>query len=168
MTCNSNPELSRSNAGATSHKGLELSLVQQVTSAFSINSNLTWVPELEFKTGTNAGKRLPYAPKLVVNLGLSYELERLALMLNMHHRVEQFGDPTNRIDIPSNAAGGIGGGLLPSYTAVDLLSQYQLSDNFTVFGTFKNITDKRYIAGLREGIYVGSERAFEMGGRYRF
>lgn len=168
VTGNSNPELSRSNAGATSHKGLELSLAQQVTSAFSIDSNLTWVPESEFKTGTNAGKRLPYAPKLVANLGLSYELERLALTLNMHHRGEQFGDPTNRIDIPSNAAGGIWGGLLPSYTVVDLLSQYQVSDNFTVFGTVKNITDKRYIAGLREGIYVGTERAFEIGGRYRF
>jgi Fe(3+) dicitrate transport protein len=32
----------------------------------------------------------------------------------------------------------------------------------------KNLADKRYISGLREGIYVGPERSFEIGARYRF
>ena len=80
----------------------------------------------------------------------------------------QFGDPTNRVDIPTNAASGIWGGLLPAYTVIDLLSQYQVTENFSVSGSVKNLADKRYISGLREGIYVGPERSFEIGARYRF
>jgi len=30
----------------------------------------------------------------------------------------------------------------------------------------KNLTDKRYITGLRQGIYVGPERSVEVGIRY--
>ena len=36
------------------------------------------------------------------------------------------------------------------------------------YGAVKNLEDKRYIASLRQGIYVGPERSFEAGVRYRF
>lgn len=36
----------------------------------------------------------------------------------------------------------------------------------TVFGAVKNIGDRPYITGLRQGIYVGPERSFEVGLRY--
>jgi Fe(3+) dicitrate transport protein len=168
VTGNSNPALSLSNAGATSHRGIEFSFSQPLTAGLRLDTNATWVPESEFETGSNAGKRLSYAPKVLANLGLSYALEKLDLSLNLHHRGEQFGDPTNIVAIPTNAAGGIWGGLIPSYTVIDLLSQYQVTENFSVSGSVKNLADKRYISGLREGIYVGPERSFEIGARYRF
>lgn len=168
VTGNSNPELSRSNSGATSHHGMEFSLSQPLLSGLTLDANATWVPVSRFDTGSNQGKRLPYAPKILANLGLNYELDKLGVALNLHHRGEQFGDPTNRMDIPANAAGGIWGGLIPAYTVVDLLTQYQLSPNLSLSGSVKNLTDKRYISGLREGIYVGPERSFELGARYRF
>lgn len=168
VTGNSNPLLSRSNGGATSHRGIELSLSQPLNNIWRVESNLTWIPTSEFKTGTTAGKRLPYAPKIVANLGVNADLDKLSLSLNLHHRGEQFGDPTNLVAIPTNAAGGIWGGLIPSYTVADLLAQYQFSSAFSLSASVKNLTDKRYIAGLREGIYVGTERSFEVGARYRF
>jgi Fe(3+) dicitrate transport protein len=168
VTGNSNPALSLSNAGATSHRGMEFSFSQPLIASLRLDTNATWVPESEFETGSNAGKRLSYAPKVLANLGLSYALEKLDLSLNLHHRGEQFGDPTNIVAIPTNAAGGIWGGLIPSYTVIDLLSQYQVTENFSVSGSVKNLADKRYISGLREGIYVGPERSFEIGARYRF
>lgn len=168
VTGNSNPELSRSNAGETSHYGMEFSVSQPLMAGLDLDLNATWVPESEFETGTDQGKRLPYAPKILANLGLNYELEQLNLSLNLHHRGEQFGNPANTVAIPTNAASGIWGGLIPSYTVIDLLSQYQLSDNLSLSGSVKNLTDKRYISGLREGIYVGPERSFELGARYRF
>ena len=88
--------------------------------------------------------------------------------ISAHHRGEQYGDPTNRSDIPADAAGGIWGGLMPSYTVLDVTAQYNLADNVSVFGAVKNLTDKRYITGLRQGIYVGPERSFELGVRYQF
>lgn len=168
VTGNSNPNLSRSNAGETRHYGMEFSLGFPLATDLTVDTNLTWVPESEFKTGTTAGNRLPYAPKVVANLGLNYDLQALTLSLNLHHRGEQFGDPSNRVALPVNAAGGIWGGLMPSYTVVDLLAQYEFSTDVAVFGSVKNLTDKRYISALREGIYVGPERSFEVGARYRF
>lgn len=168
VTGNSDPNLSRSNAGETRHYGMEFSFGYQLAANLALDSNLTWVPESEFKTGTTAGNRIPYAPKVIANLGLTYDVADWNLALNLHHRGEQFGDPTNLVAIPTNAAAGIWGGLLPSYTVLDLMTQYKVNTQFEVFAAAKNLTDKRYITGLREGIYVGPERSFELGARYRF
>ncbi|MDX5405997.1 MAG: TonB-dependent receptor [Chromatiaceae bacterium] len=168
VTGNSDPALSQSNAGKTEHRGMEFMLGYELGGGFSLDSNATWVPTSEFKTGDNAGNRLPYAPKFIANLALTYQLEQLTAAISAHHRGEQYGDPSNREDIPANAAGGIWGGLMPSYTVLDVTAQYNLADNVSVFGAVKNLTDKRYITGLRQGIYVGPERSFELGVRYQF
>lgn len=168
VTGNSDPNLSQSNAGKTEHRGMELMLAYELGGGFSLDSNATWVPTSEFKSGDNAGNRLPYAPKFIANLALNYQLEQLTAAISAHHRGEQYGDPTNRSDIPADAAGGIWGGLMPSYTVLDVTAQYNLADNVSVFGAVKNLTDKRYITGLRQGIYVGPERSFELGVRYQF
>lgn len=168
VTGNSDPNLSQSNSGKTEHRGMEFMLGYELGGGFSLDTNATWVPTSEFKSGENAGNRLPYAPKFIANVALNYQLEQLTAAISAHHRGEQYGDPSNRTDIPANAAGGIWGGLLPSYTVLDLTAQYNLADNVSVFGALKNLTDKRYITGLRQGIYVGPERSLELGVRYQF
>ena len=168
VTGNSDPNLSQSNAGKTEHRGMEFMLGYELGAGFSLDTNATWVPTSEFKTGDNQGNRLPYAPKIIANVALNYQLEQLSAALSAHHRGEQYGDAANREDIPANAAGGIWGGLIPAYTVLDLTAQYKLAANVSMFGAVKNLTDKRYIAGLRQGIYVGPERSFELGVRYSF
>ena len=168
VTGNSDPNLSQSNSGKTEHRGMEFLLSYELGGGFSLDTNATWVPTSEFKSGENAGNRLPYAPKFIANVAFNYQLEQLTAALSAHHRGEQYGDPTNQVEIPANAAGGIWGGLLPSYTVLDLTAQYNLADNVSVFGAVKNLTDKRYITGLRQGIYVGPERSLELGVRYQF
>lgn len=168
VTGNSNPNLSQSNGGKTEHHGLEVMLGYQLGGGFSIDSNATWVPTSEFTSGDNAGNRLPYAPKFIANLALNYQQEQLSAALSAHHRGEQYGDASNTVDIPTDAAGGIWGGLMPAYTVLDFTAQYHLADNVRIFGAVKNLTDKRYITGLRQGIYVGPERSFEIGVSYGF
>ncbi|MCC5853157.1 MAG: TonB-dependent siderophore receptor [Alkalimonas sp.] len=168
VTGNTDPNLSQSNAGKTEHKGMEFALAYDFGAGFSLDTNATWIPTSKFKTGEHQGNRLPYAPKFMANLGLNYSADQLTLALTAHHRGEQYGDPTNQTELPTDAAGGIWGGLLPSYTVLDLTAQYRLSNEFVLFGAVKNLTDKQYIAGLRQGIYVGPERSFELGFRYRF
>ncbi|PAU86500.1 TonB-dependent siderophore receptor [Pseudomonas sp. WN033] len=168
VTGNSDPNLSQSNAGKTLHYGLEAALGVELGGGFSLDTNFTWVPESEFRTGDNKGNRLPYAPKYLANAALNYTHGRLSTALNAHYQGNQYGDPSNTKDIPSNAAGGIWGGQIRSYTVYDLLAQYQLNDNLRLQGAVKNLTDKRYITGLRQGIYVGPERSFEVGMNYRF
>lgn len=167
VTGNTDPNLSQSNAGETLHQGAELALDYQLAGGFSVSGNLTWVPTSRFETGENRGNRIPYSPKLLGNLALDYTNGAFRGALLAHYRGEQFGDETNRRDLPGDAAGGIWGGLMPSYTVFDATAQYRLSDGLTLFGAVKNLTDKRYITGLRQGIYVGPERSFEIGLRYR-
>ncbi|RUO21802.1 TonB-dependent receptor family protein [Aliidiomarina haloalkalitolerans] len=168
VTGNSDPNLSQSNAGKTEHYGVELQFGFELGGGFMLDSNATWIPKSEFMSGDNRGNRLPYAPEYLANLGLTYSFEGFSAAVMAHYQGEQFGDPSNRVDIPADAAGGIWGGLLPSYTVYDFFAQYQFNPSFTVFGSVKNLTDKQYIAGLRQGIYVGPERAFEIGFRYQF
>ena len=167
VTGNSDPNLSQSNAGETLHQGMELVLGYELGGGFSLDTNATWVAESEFRSGENRGNRLPYAPEYLANASLNYSDGKLSAALTAHHRGEQYGDPTNQVAIPTGAAGGIWGGLLPSYTLYDAMAQYAVSDQLTLFGAVKNIADKRYITGLRQGIYVGPERSFEVGLRYR-
>jgi len=168
VTGNSDPSLSQSNAGKTLHYGLEAALGIELGAGFSLDTNATWVPKSEFRTGVNDGNRLPYAPEFLANVGLNYTQGRLSTALNAHYRGDQYGDPSNRKDIPADAAGGIWGGQMRSYTVYDLLAQYQVNDHLRLQGAVKNLTDKRYITGLRQGIYVGPERSFEVGMNYRF
>ena len=168
ITGNSDPTLSRSNGGETEHLGMEFLLAYELGGGFTIDTNATYVPSSEFKSGENQGNRLPYAPKIIANLGLSYTNDDLTSALTVHHRGEQYGDAENTKDIPTDAAGGIWGGLLPAYTLLDLTAQYQVNKQVKLFGAIKNLTDKRYITGLRQGIYVGPERSFELGVNYQF
>jgi Fe(3+) dicitrate transport protein len=167
VTGNSDPNLSQSNAGKTLHQGMELVLGYELGAGFSLDTNFTWVPDSEFRSGENRGNRLPYSPEYLANASLNYSDGKLSAALTAHHRGEQYGDPGNQKAIPAGAASGIWGGLMPSYTLYDAMAQYTVSDQLTLFGAVKNIADKRYITGLRQGIYVGPERSLELGLRYR-
>lgn len=163
VTGNTDPRLSQSNAGATLHQGAEVALGYRLTDALGVSGNLTWVPVSRFESGDNAGNRIPYAPRVIANLALDFQQGPLRSSLLVHHRGEQFGDETNLREIPTSAAGGIWGGLMPSYTTLDLTAEWRATESFSVFGALKNLTDERYITGLRQGIYVGPGRNFEVG-----
>jgi Fe(3+) dicitrate transport protein len=163
VTGNSDPTLSQSNAGATLHQGAELSLGYRLTDGIGLSGNLTWVPISRFESGANVGNRIPYSPRVLANAALDIRYGQLRTALLVHHRGGQFGDETNLRTIPTSAAGGIWGGLMPAYTLLDLTAQWQVRGSLTVFGAMKNLTDERYITGLRQGIYVGPGRNFEVG-----
>jgi Fe(3+) dicitrate transport protein len=165
VTGNSDPMLSQSNAGATLHQGAELALGYRLTDGLGLSGNVTWVPTSRFESGENAGNRIPYAPRVLANLALDFRSGPIRSSLLVHHRGEQFGDETNLREIPGNAAGGIWGGLVPAYTTLDLTAEWRATGSLSVFGAIKNLTDQRYITGLRQGIYVGPERNFEVGVR---
>jgi Fe(3+) dicitrate transport protein len=165
VTGNSDPTLSRSNAGETLHQGAELALGYQLARGLALSGNVTWVPVSRFQTGANEGNRIPYAPRVLANLALDIHHGPLRTALRAHHRGAQFGDETNLRTIPTDAAGGIWGGRLPAYTLFDLTAEWQATGSLAVFGALKNLTNERYITGLRQGIYVGPGRNFEVGVR---
>ncbi len=166
VTGNSDPNLSRSNAGKTLHQGAELALGYTIGGGFALNGNLTYIPTSKFESGVETGNRVPYSPKLLANASLEYSRADFRAAFMVHHRGAQFGDGSNVRDFPAGAAGGIWGGRMDAYTLFDVTAQYNVTPKLTMFGSVKNLTDKRYITGLRQGIYVGPERSFEIGARY--
>lgn len=165
---NSDPNLSKSNGGKTIHRGLEGALSYDFGGGFTLDTNVTYIPTSEFDGGEFDGNRISYSPELLANVELGYTNGGLRTALSMHHSGSQFGDSKNTVDIPEDGAGGIWGGKLDSYTTFDLNAMYRVNKQLNVFGAVKNVTDERYIAGLRQGIYAGPSRSFELGAKYKF
>lgn len=163
--------LTNANAGSTLHRGLEGALGYRWDNGFSMDGNLTWIPVSEYREdrggGINDGNRLPYSPELLANLSLGYASGPVNAVLSWNYVDEQFvsGDNTTPIAGSGNA---IWSGLIPSYYTVDLTGSYDVNKQLKLFGAIKNLTDERYIASLRQGIYAGPERTFEVGAKYAF
>ena len=165
---NSDPNLSKQNGGATIHRGMEVALGYDFGNGFAVDSNLTYVPTSEFVGGDNDGNRISYSPEVLANLALSYRKNGLETALSVQYTDEQYTDSANTEALPSGAAGGIWGGKLDAYTVLNFNTAYQVNKQLQLFGAVKNLTDERYIAGLRQGIYAGPSRSFEVGMRYQF
>jgi Fe(3+) dicitrate transport protein len=84
--------------------------------------------------------------------------------LSWNYVDEQYSDGVNTTAIAANGDKG----MLPSYYTFDLTGSYDVSKKLKLSAAIKNLTDERYIAGLRQGIYVGPERSFEVGAKYSF
>lgn len=176
IPANSNSQFQRTNGGATWHQGLELGLEAELGAGFSATANTTWVPDAEFdgarfaangSVTTPDGNRLTYTPEWVANLGLAWTRGGLRTGLNLHHTGEQYSDVLNS-DAITESLNGFFTGRIQSYTLLDLSLVYDLSERLSFSGSVKNLTDKRYIASLRQGIYVGPERSLDAGVRYKF
>lgn len=159
------------NEGEALHRGLEAALGIDLGNGFRLDGNVTWIPDAEYSEDRPGvaleGNRLAYSPEHLANLALAYESGPLSAALLFNHTGEQFGDGLN-VRALTTTSTGTWGGLIPSYTTADLTARYDISERLSVSGAVKNLADKDYIAGLRQGIYVGPERSVEVGFRYRF
>ena len=176
IPANSNSQFQRTNGGATWHQGVELGVELELSASFSATANTTWVPDAEFdgpRLAANGaivtadGSRLTYTPEWVANLGLAYTVGSLRTGLNLHHTGEQYSDVLNT-DAIAESVTGFFTGRIQSYTLLDISMVYDVSERLSFSGSVKNLSDKRYIASLRQGIYIGPERSIDAGLRYTF
>lgn len=176
IPANSNSEFQRTNGGATLHQGLEMGVGLELGAGFRVNANATWISDAEFdgarydangNISTPDGNRIPYTPEWVANLGLEYSTGPLRAAFNLHHNSSQYTDVSNSTAISENLSGFFTGEI-PSYTLLDLSMIYTVNERLSLSGSLKNLSDKRYIASLRQGIYVGPERSADLGLRYQF
>ncbi len=159
------------NEGSALIQGMEGAVGYEIGHGFRVDGNLTWIPTAEFGEDRPGdalkGNRLPYSPELTANLSLGYQQGRLQTALLVNYVGEAYGDGMNVKELTTEKT-GTWGGLISSYYTLDLTGQYAIMENLNVFGSVKNLTDEHYIAGLRQGIYVGPERSFELGAKYTF
>ena len=176
IPANSNSDFQSTNGGKTYNQGLEGAVSLEFENGFDVFANLTWIANAEFKGDrynkngslkSKDGDRVPYTPEWVANLGVGYTYAGLRSQLSANYTGSQFTDELNTKPIVENTS-GLFTGKIDAYTIVDLTTRYTLNDQVEFYGAVKNLEDKRYIASLRQGIYVGPERSFEAGVRYRF
>ena len=177
IPANSNTNFQRTNGGKTFHQGIEAGVDYIVGGGFSVFANATYIPDAEFvgdrldadgvTVTTPDGNRVTYTPEWIGNAGISYDVGSLQTLLSANYTGAQFTDVLNTRDIQESTSGFFTG-RVDSYTTVDLSARYAVNGQLDVFGSVKNLADERYIASLREGIYVGTERSVELGLRYQF
>ncbi|MBC9229217.1 TonB-dependent siderophore receptor [bacterium SPL81] len=176
IPANSNSDFQTTNGGKTYNQGFEGAVSLEFENGFDVFANLTWIANAEFKGDrynkngslkSKDGDRVPYTPEWVANLGLGYTYAGLRSQLSANYTGSQFTDELNTKPIVENTSGFFTG-KIDAYTTVDLTTRYTLNDQVEFYGAVKNLEDKRYMASLRQGIYVGPERSFEAGVRYRF
>ncbi len=176
IPANSNPDFQTTNGGKTYNQGFEGAVSLEFENGFDVFANLTWIANAEFKGDrynkngslkSKDGDRVPYTPEWVANLGVGYTYAGLRSQLSANYTGSQFTDELNTKPIVENTSGFFTG-KIDAYTTVDLTTRYTLNDQVEFYGAVKNLEDKRYIASLRQGIYIGPERSFEAGVRYRF
>lgn len=163
--------VANANAGSTLHRGLETALGYRWDNGFSLDANLTWIPTSEYREdrggGIDKGNRLPYSPELLANVSLGYTSGPLQAALSGSFVDAQYGHGDNTKPI-TGSGNNVWKGRLPSYYTFDLTGSYALGKQLKLSAAIKNLTDERYIAGLRQGIYAGPERSFEVGAKYTF
>ena len=176
IPANSNSEFQVTNGGKTFHQGLEGGFGIDVGAGFGVNASFTYVPDAEFEGDrfnrngvltTPDGNRIPYTPEWIANLGLTYSKGNFSGALNVHRTGSQYTDVMNTREIAENLTGFFTG-RIEGYTLVDLSVLYDVNSQLAIGAAVKNVTDERYIASLRQGIYVGPERSFDVSIRYRF
>ncbi len=159
------------NEGSALIQGLEAAAGYAFINGFSVGGNVTWIPTAEFGEDRPGdalkGNRLPYSPEWMANFSLGYQTGRIQTALLLNVVGEVYGDGMNAKELTTEMT-GTWGGLISSYYTLDLTGRYTITPNLNVFGAIKNLTDEKYIAGLRQGIYVGPERSFELGASYSF
>lgn len=176
IPANSNTNFQNTNGGKTLHQGLEAALGFDLGAGFDFDTNVTYVPDAHYvgnrykangSLDIPSGNRVTYTPELVVNASLGYKNGGLRTALTANYMGSQFTDSANTKAIAENTSGFFTG-QVDAYTTFDLNAHYAVNKQFSVFGAVKNLTDERYIASLRQGIYAGPDRTFEMGAKYTF
>lgn len=175
IPANSNSQFQVTNGGTTLHQGLEFGIGSALDATFSWNANFTYIADAEFlgnrfvRSGallTPDGNRIPYAPEWIANLSLSYEQGPIRSALHVHHTSAQFTDVLNTRSINESLTGFFTG-QIHGYTIADISILYRSNENLDFGLAVKNVADERYIASLRQGIYVGPARSFDVRVRYR-
>lgn len=193
------------NAGRAQHTGLELAsrlntgeLLFGQRNQVYVSASYTWLFTAKFKQGGTlagegedgygtyeAGNRLPYAPKHMLTLNLSYERPDGWLgRVGMTYLSRQFANTQNyRGTSPDGYTGDINLGSgnsaeqedtglfgeIPALTLFNASVSYSpIGQRTTWFATIENLTDKVYFNSRTNGIQPGRPRTAFVGVRYSF
>ncbi|QND82769.1 Outer membrane vitamin B12 receptor BtuB [Chromobacterium vaccinii] len=139
------------NLPQTRHQGVELDGNIKLSSALSLNGNLTWT-QASFRAGFGiAGNAIPMVPKLMSNLGLGWKInDANKLAVNAQYVSNQVYDNDQQNLFP---------GKLPAYTVLNAKYSYRYDKRFSGSISVNNLLDKHYASYGGVDIYSSSPTA---------
>ena len=141
-----------------------------------MEGNTTYVPDAKFVEDRYSsagaliarnGNRVTYSPEWVSHVQFVYQQGPLMTALTIQHISAQMTDTLNTVALTESTSGFFTG-RIDGYTTADLTSSYQVHPQLSLTAAVKNVTDTHYIASLRQGIYAGPARSYELGLKYKF
>lgn len=117
----------------------------------STNFNFTLI-STEFRTGSNIGKELPYAPHLHLNGSVNYNHPTgYFANLGAEWVSAQFADSKNTQVESADGSNG----LIPNYAVWYTNIGKKFNDRFDVFVSVKNLFDEKYFSRRDSGSFIG-------------
>ncbi len=168
--------------GETLYQGVELSGRIGVTDEIYVRGVYTGVLTAEQKTAfrrvdtnaivnngaggnSEAGNRMPYAPKHLLTAAIGYKLASVDTQLEAVHVGEQFSDFANTEAASANGQLG----KIAAYTILNATLNYHFQpQQIKLFVAVKNLADKTYIVNRTHGILPSSPRLVQAGINYSF
>lgn len=149
-------------SGKRHSTGMEFNVAGRLTPKWDIFYNHTWIPSARIDksnvalnaTGTGAqvqGDRPGLTPKHSASLWSTYRvLSDLRLGMGLNYRSEQNPEGARHL-------------VAPSFTTVDVMAEYLLTEQTTLKLNVTNLTDKLYADALYRGFYVpGASRSVQL------
>ncbi len=168
--------------GESLYQGVEFSGRMGVTDEIYVRGVYTGVLTAEQKTAfrrvdtnaivnngaggnSEAGNRMPYAPKHLLTAAIGYKLASVDTQLEAVHVGEQFSDFANTEAASANGQLG----KIAAYTIFNATLNYHFQpQQIKLFVAVKNLADKTYIVDRTRGILPGSPRLVQAGINYSF
>ncbi len=154
------------NAGRTSHRGIELGATAEPASGITLSGNVSralhryerWQPSADQDFG---GNEMDVAPRTIVNMVATYEpafFRAGSISVEWSRLGEYWMDPANTVTYDG-------------YDLINVRAEYNLPAGFSVFGRLMNLTDEHYAdratyndfrgeelsPGLPRALYIGLE-----------
>lgn len=163
--------------GESLYQGVEFSGQMGVTDEIYVRGVYTGVLTAEQKTAfrqvvgnaivgnSQAGNRMPYAPKHLLTAAIGYKLASVDTQLEAVHVGEQFSDFANTEAASANGQNG----KIAAYTILNATLNYHFQpQHIKLFVAVKNLADKIYIVNRTHGILPSSPRLVQAGINYSF
>ncbi len=140
--------------------GMEFNLAGRITPKWEVFYNHTWIPTAKIDSGRPAGStgnaqqegdRPALTPKHSASLWTTYRvLPKLRVGAGLNYRGEQSPEGARQV-------------VAPSFTTVDAMAEYNVTDATSLKLNVTNLTDKLYADSLYRGFYApGAPRAVQL------
>ena len=96
---------------------------------------------------------------------MNYKIGDFRTTLGAYYVSEQYVDAANTKAESTDGTKGE----IDAYTVFNLSAFYDINKHWSVFGTVRNLADRKYITSRNpDGIFPGAERNAEIGASYKF